>query len=47
MSHNSANMAVFVHVMGANTDWGAETGNIPSNYESYVDTQTNAYSENL
>src|SRR5665647_585551 len=45
MSHYIADVAVFAHVMGANTDWGAETGNIHSNYESYVDTRTNAYSD--
>jgi hypothetical protein len=44
MSHYIADVAVFTHVMGANTDWGAETGNIHSNYESYVETRTNAYS---
>jgi len=45
MSHYIADMAVFAHVMGASTDWGAETGNNHSNYESYVGTRTNAYSD--
>ena len=45
MSHYIGDVAVFAHVMGASTDWGAETGNIHSNYESYVDTRTNAYSD--
>ncbi len=44
MSHYIADVAVFAHVMGASTDWGAETGNIHSNYESYVNTRTNTYS---
>jgi hypothetical protein len=45
MSHYIADVAVFAHVMGSNTDWGAETGNVHSNYESYVETRTNAYSD--
>ncbi len=45
MSHYIADVAVFAHVMGANTDWGAETGNNHPNYESYVDTRTNDYSD--
>ena len=45
MSHYIADVAVFAHVMGASTDWGAETGNNHSNYESYVETRTNAYSD--
>ena len=45
MSHYIADMAVFAHVMGANTDLGAETGNNHSNYESYVETRTNTYSD--
>ena len=43
MSHYIAEVSVFAHVRGASTDWGAETGNIHSNYESYVDTRTNTY----
>ena len=34
MSHYIADVGCFRHVMGANTDWGAETGNNHSNYES-------------
>jgi hypothetical protein len=45
MSHYISDMAVFAHVMAASTDWGAETGNNHSNYESYVLTRTNAYSD--
>jgi hypothetical protein len=43
MSHYIADVAVFAHVMGSNTDWGAETGNVHSNYESYVNTRTSEY----
>ena len=45
MSHYITDVAVFAHVMGTNTDWGAETGNNHSNYESYVQTRTNVYSD--
>jgi len=45
MSHYIADLAVFAHAMGVNTDWGAETGNNHPNYESYVETRTNAYSD--
>jgi hypothetical protein len=45
MSHYIADVAVFAHVMGANTDWGAETGNNHANYESYVDTRTSTYTD--
>jgi hypothetical protein len=45
MSHYIADVAVFAHVMGVGTDWGAETGNNHANYENYVDTRTNAYSD--
>ena len=44
MSHYIADVAVFAHVMGSTTDWGAETGNVHSNYESYVNTRTSSYS---
>ena len=43
MSHYIADVAVFAHVMGSATDWGAETGNVHSNYESYVNTRTSEY----
>lgn len=45
MSHYIADVAVFAHVMGTNTDWGAESGNNHPNYESFVDTRTNSYSD--
>ena len=45
MSHYIADVAVFAHVMGANTDWGAETGSNHENYENYVDTRTNNYTD--
>ena len=43
MSHYIVDVAVFAHVMGASTDWGAETGNVHSNYEPYVETRTSSY----
>ena len=45
MSHYIADVAVFAHVMGTGTDWGAETGNNHANYENYVETRTNTYSD--
>ncbi|HTY75128.1 MAG TPA: zinc dependent phospholipase C family protein, partial [Candidatus Nanoarchaeia archaeon] len=45
MSHYIADVAVWAHVMGASTDWGAETGNNHENYENYVDTRTNSYND--
>ncbi len=42
MSHYIADMAVFGHVMGANTDWGAEVHH--SDYENYVNSRTSSYS---
>jgi len=41
MSHYIADMAVFGHVMGANTDWGAEHHH--SDYEEYVSQRTSSY----
>jgi hypothetical protein len=41
MSHYLADMAVFGHVMGASTDWGAETHH--SDYENYVNGKTSSY----
>ncbi|MGP3667342.1 MAG: zinc dependent phospholipase C family protein [Candidatus Bathyarchaeota archaeon] len=41
MSHYIADMAVFGHVMGAKTDWGAEKHH--SDYEDYVDGKTSSY----
>ena len=43
MSHYIADVAVWAHVMGATTDWGAEPDNVHSNYESYVNTRTSSY----
>jgi len=41
MSHYIADMAVFGHVMGADTDWDAETHH--SDYENYVNQRTSSY----
>jgi hypothetical protein len=41
MSHYIADMAVFGHVMGSDTDWGAEKHH--SDYEDYVQTRTSSY----
>jgi len=41
MSHYIVDMAVFGHVMGADTDWGAETHH--SDYENYVNKRTSSY----
>jgi hypothetical protein len=41
MSHYLADMAVFCHVMGSGTDWGAETHH--SDYEAYVNGKTSSY----
>ena len=43
MTHYIADLAVFGHVMGSATDWGVETHH--SDYETYVNTRTNAYSD--
>jgi hypothetical protein len=43
MSHYIDDMGVFCHVMGANTDWRAESSSTHSNYESYVDGKTGSY----
>jgi hypothetical protein len=45
MSHYIVDVGVWAHVMGASTDWGAETGNNHQNYEDYVNTRTNSYSD--
>lgn len=45
MTHYIADVAVWAHVMGAGTDWGAETGNEHSNYEDYVDGRTSNYTD--
>ena len=41
MSHYIADVAVFGHVMGGGTEWGAETHH--SDYESYVNERTSSY----
>jgi hypothetical protein len=41
VTHYIADMAVFGHVMGASTPWGAEMHH--SDYENYVQTRTNSY----
>lgn len=45
MTHYIADVAVFGHVMGAGTDWGAEDSSTHTNYESYVDRRTESYSD--
>lgn len=45
MTHYIADMAVFGHVMGAKTDWGAETHH--SDYEAYVGARTDNYADNF
>jgi len=42
MSHYIVDMAVFGHVMGSGTNWGAEVHH--SDYETYVNTRTSSYS---
>jgi hypothetical protein len=41
MSHYIVDVAVFGHVMGSGTDWGAETHH--SDYENYVNERTSSY----
>jgi hypothetical protein len=41
VTHYIADMAVFGHVMGSSTAWGAEQHH--SDYEEYVNTRTNSY----
>ena len=41
MSHYIADVAVFGHVMGGETDWGSETHH--SDYEDYVQLRTSTY----
>jgi len=45
MTHYIADMAVFGHVMGAGTDWGAETHH--SDYENYVGARTDNYTDDF
>jgi len=42
MSHYIVDVAVFGHVMGSSTEWGAEAHH--SEYETYVNEQTSSYS---
>jgi len=43
MSHYIVDVAVFGHVMGADTDWGAEQHH--SDYETYVNQRTDSYED--
>jgi parallel beta-helix repeat protein len=43
MSHYIIDVAVFGHVMGSETDWGSEVHH--SDYEDYVNTRTNNYTD--
>ncbi|MEM3577569.1 MAG: zinc dependent phospholipase C family protein [Candidatus Bathyarchaeia archaeon] len=45
MSHYIVDVAVFAHVMGAETDWGSENKTIHTNYENYVNGRTNNYTD--
>jgi hypothetical protein len=45
MSHYIADVAVFGHVMGSETDWGNEVHH--SDYEDYVETKTNNYTDDF
>ncbi|XHH07944.1 MAG: zinc dependent phospholipase C family protein [Candidatus Bathyarchaeia archaeon] len=45
LTHYIADMAVFGHVMGANTAWGTEVHH--SDYENHVNSQTGVYSSSL
>lgn len=43
MTHYIADMAVFGHVMGSGTDWGAEPQQRHEDYETYVNQRTSSY----
>jgi len=45
MTHYIADMAVFGHVMGSSTDWGAEQHH--SDYENYANDRTNSYNDDF
>jgi len=45
MTHYIADMAVFGHVMGADTDWGGEKHH--SDYENYVGARTDNYTDDF
>ncbi len=43
MSHYIVDQAVFAHVMGVDSDWGAEEKDNHADYEEKVNSRTNAY----
>jgi hypothetical protein len=45
MTHYIADVAVFAHVMGNETDWGSENKTLHSSYENYVNARTNNYTD--
>lgn len=45
MAHYVSDVAVFSHVMGSSTDWGAEVHH--GEYEEYVNAQTSTYSSSF
>jgi hypothetical protein len=47
MTHYIADMAVFGHVMGAGTDWGAEDEDLHSDYEKQANKCTNSYDDDF
>jgi len=48
MTHYIADMAVFGHVMGSSTDWGAEQHHSDySDYENYVNSRTDSYNDDF
>jgi hypothetical protein len=47
MTHYIADLAVFCHVMGASTNWGAEDSDTHSNYETFVNSKTAGYNSTV
>lgn len=47
MAHYIADVAVFCHVMGSETDWGNENKTHHTNYETYVNVRTNNYTDDF
>jgi len=45
MTHYISDLAVFAHVMGAETDWGNDNKTLHDRYEDYVNTRTNNYDD--
>lgn len=45
MTHYVSDLAVFAHVMGAETDWGNDNKTRHDRYEDYVNTRTNSYDD--